>query len=166
MYMQSARLLVYILCMNSLTMSLLALFAGSAIAMQSGMSGQLGKILNNPLYASFVIYFSSLIFTIPALFIFKSQVPDLELLRSVPGHLWFTGGLLSVLALSSIYWLMPRLGVSGIMSLVLTGQIFAAMIAGHFGWFDLPLTPLNWRMSLGAILLVGGVFLINGGKTV
>jgi transporter family-2 protein len=39
--------------------------------------------------------------------------------------------------------------------------MLAAVIAGHFGWFDLPVKPITPGKLVGVIALVTGVVLLN-----
>ncbi len=43
----------------------------------------------------------------------------------------------------------------------LTGQLLIALVATHFGWFNLPITTINHTKLLGAVLLIGGMIFIN-----
>ena len=59
------------------------------------------------------------------------------------------------------YYLIPKMGVGSMMSYALSGQIIIAVLASHFGWFDLPVKPLSLVKLLGAATLIFGVFLLN-----
>jgi len=47
------------------------------------------------------------------------------------------------------------------MSYALSGQILIAIVASHFGWFELPVKPITQLKIAGALSLVTGVLLIN-----
>lgn len=147
--------------MTSLSFILLAFIAGTAIAAQASMNAQLGVLLQNTLLASLVAFFSGFVFTLISFISMQKNLPDYQTVSKVPVYLWFTGGLLSAFAISSFYWLIPRMGVAGMISAALAGQLCLAMIAGHYGWFNLPVTPLTPYKLLGAISLVMGIVLIN-----
>jgi transporter family-2 protein len=82
-------------------------------------------------------------------------------IKSVPWYLWFTGGALSAFGVGMFYYLIPKMGVGSMMSYALSGQILIAIIASHFGWFDLPVKPINAIKFSGAIALIVGVLLLN-----
>jgi transporter family-2 protein len=144
---------------------LMTILAGVAIAFQSSMSGQLGKLLGNPLLATFALFCVSSVGLAAALFAWNIAPPDLSRLMRVPVHLWVAGSLLSIAALSTAYWLMPQIGVGRVMAGIVVGQVLTAMIAAHMGWFDLPRDSITWRKAAGAMLLLSGVFLINSEAT-
>lgn len=140
----------------------LALFAGAAIAIQAGLNASLGKQLGNPLFATVVAFGAGLGFTLLATLATARQLPDAVVVRAVPTYLWFTSGLLSASALIGLYWLIPRLGLGVTMSFVLAGQLIAALLAGHYGLFHLPVTPFTPTRLAGAAALLAGVILLNG----
>ncbi|MCZ4282802.1 DMT family transporter [Kiloniella laminariae] len=147
--------------MNTSILPFVAFVAGAAIAAQAALNSQLGLLLKNPIFATVVAFSASLVFTTLALVFTVRRVPDSSSLQSVPFYLWFTGGLLSAFAIASFYWLIPKIGAGSVVSAALTGQILLAMIAGHFGWFYLPVVPVTAVKLLGVALLVAGALLIN-----
>jgi len=47
------------------------------------------------------------------------------------------------------------------MSDALSDQILLAIIASHFGWFNLPIKPVDSLKIIGVVLLVMSVLFIN-----
>ena len=43
--------------------------------------------------------------------------------------------------------------------MLLTGQILSAMLLSHFGWLGSPVAPVSLTNVMGALLMIGGVFL-------
>jgi len=148
----------------NLKMTLLSILAGAFIGIQSSLSGQLGHQLKNPLYATFTIFAFSTFFLIIFFVFMKSPLPTMSLLESVPKHLWFTGSLLSIIALSIIYWQMPQIGVAPVVMGVIVGQIVISIVASHFGWFNLPRSILTLEKMIGIGLVLIGLYFINGGN--
>jgi len=142
-------------------LSLLALVAGAAIAIQATMNAQLGVLLKNSMMGTTIAFLFSFIFTISAMLLSARNYPNLAEVKLVPLYLWFTGGALSAFGVGMFYYLIPKMGVGPMMSFALSGQILIAIIASHLGWFNLPIKPINTFKIIGAILLIGGVLLIN-----
>lgn len=142
--------------------TLVALLAGAAIAVQAGLNASLGKQLGHPLFATVVAFGAGLGFTLIATLFVARLLPDAVVVRAVPMHLWFAGGLLSALAIVGVYWLIPRIGIATTMSFALTGQLLVALLAGHYGWFQLPVTAVSPTKIAGAVALLVGVVLVNG----
>lgn len=147
--------------MNQLTLAILAFTGGVCLAVQGGLNAQLGVILKNPLMAAVVAFAGSSVMA--ALFVLFSTktYPTYQQLKDVPLHLWFTGGLLSVLGAGLYYYTMPKLGMSSMIALGLGGQIIFSVIAGHFGLFNLPVQPIDYKRILGVVAILLGLFLVN-----
>lgn len=142
--------------------AVLALLAGAAIAVQAGLNASLGRQLGNPLFATAVAFGAELGFTLLATLAVARQMPEAAVVRAVPAYLWVAGGLLSASAIVSLYWLIPRIGLGATMSFALTGQLLLALVAGHFGWFQLPIEAVSPARMAGAAALLVGVVMVNG----
>ncbi|MCE2572973.1 DMT family transporter [Motilimonas eburnea] len=142
-------------------LAVLALAAGGAIALQASMNAQLGVLLKSAMLATSVAFLCSCLFTVAALLTATKQYPQWHEVRAVPIYLWFSGGALSAFGVAMFYYLIPKMGVGSMMSYALSGQIIIAVLASHFGWFDLPVKPLSLVKLIGAVTLIFGVFLLN-----
>ncbi len=147
--------------MNQLTLAILAFIGGVCLAAQGGLNAQLGVILKNPLMAAVVAFVSSSIIAGLLVAFTVKTYPSVQQLREVPFHLWFTGGMLSVLGAGLYYYTMPKLGISSMIALGLGGQIIFSVIAGHFGLFNLPVQPIDFKRILGVAAILLGLFLVN-----
>ncbi|OUS28204.1 hypothetical protein A9Q99_11730 [Gammaproteobacteria bacterium 45_16_T64] len=142
-------------------LSLLALVAGAAIAIQSSMNAQLGVLLKSSMLSTSVAFLCSGVFTVCAMLLSTKHYPQAAELKSVPWYLWFSGGALSAFGVGMFYYLIPKMGVGSMMSYALSGQMLIAITASHFGWFGLPVTSINTVKAFGAISLIAGVLLLN-----
>lgn len=142
-------------------LSLLAFIAGAAIAIQASMNAQLGVLLKSSIVGTSIAFLVSCIFTIAAMMLSTKHCPQISDIKSVPIYLWFTGGALSATGVGLFYYLIPKMGMGSMMSYALSGQILVAIVASHFGWFNLPEKPLDLIKAIGAIALISGVVLLN-----
>lgn len=147
--------------MNANTLSLIAFVAGIAMTTQASMNARLGALVNNALFATSVAFLSSFIFISLILFLFSKKLPELHTIKTIPIYLWFAGGLLSSFGVATFYWLIPKIGVSSLITFALSGQLVAAMISSHFGWFQLPQSPITATKLAGLACLLVGVILSN-----
>jgi transporter family-2 protein len=147
--------------MNHFTLLSLAFIGGVFLAIQGGLNAQLGVLLKHPLWAALTAFSCSALFALLFLLLQTTKLPDLNALRSVPGYLWFAGGLFSVLGIGLYYYTIPRLGVSTMISLGLSGQLIFAVVAGHFGWFGMPVEPMDLKRIAGVITMIFGILLIH-----
>jgi transporter family-2 protein len=141
----------------------LAFLAGIALATQASLNSQLGQILSSSLLATFVAFTSSSLIMSFVLLSYVKKLPSLEVIKSVPIYLWFTGGLLSAFALALFYYLIPKIGILPLVSLSLAGQLLFAVIVGHFGFFNFPVTTIDPSKIIGVASMLLAIFLINKG---
>jgi len=142
-------------------LSLLAMGAGAAITVQATMNAQLGVLLKSSMLGTSIAFLFSCVFTVLAMMLWSKQYPQLTDMKAVPLYLWFSGGALSAFGVGMFYYLIPKMGVASMMSYALSGQIIVATIISHFGWFDLPLKPINLLKISGIIALIVSMLLIN-----
>ena len=147
--------------MNPYILYFLAIIGGVFLAAQGGLNSNLGVLLKNPLLASVVAFFCSTVFAFILVVIHVKNTPSWIEIKQIPMYLWFTGGLFSVLGISLYYYTIPKLGISSMISLGLFGQLAFSVIAGHFGWLNLPTEPITMKRILGVIAMLSGILLIN-----
>jgi transporter family-2 protein len=75
----------------------------------------------------------------------------------------WAGGAFGVCFISLALMLLPKLGASGFVALALAGQMLASLMLDHFGLFGLAERQLTTPRVVGALLLMGGVALIQFG---
>ena len=147
-------------------LSLFALAAGAAIAIQAAMNAKLGVLLNSAMMGTSVAFFFSCVFAVSAMVLWAilfstKPYPQMADIKSVPVYLWFSGGALSAFGVGMFYYLIPKMGVGSMMSYALSGQILIAILASHYGWFELPVKPITTLKIAGALALIAGVLLLN-----
>ncbi|WP_298418307.1 DMT family transporter [uncultured Kordia sp.] len=147
--------------MNNYGLLVLAFLGGVFLAMQGGLNAQLGILLKNPLLASFIAFCCSTVFAFMFVLINLKSFPTKVQLQEIPFYLWFTGGLFSVIGISLYYYTIPKLGISTMISIGLSGQLIFAVVAGNYGWLNLPLEPVTFKKIIGTIAMISGAILIN-----
>lgn len=147
--------------MNQYLLTLLAFWGGAFLALQGSLNAQLGVLLKNPLLASLIAFCSSTFFALLLVVFTVKNYPTYTEIRQIPIYLWFAGGLFSLIGISMYYYTIPKLGLATMISFGLCGQLCFAIIAGHFGWFNLPLEPISFRRFSGLIAMIIGILLIN-----
>ncbi|WP_282084958.1 DMT family transporter [Aquimarina algiphila] len=147
--------------MNQYILSIIAFIGGVFLAAQGGLNAHLGVLLKNPILASVVAFFCSTIFAVTFILFTVKDIPTWTDIKEIPVYLWFSGGLFSVLGVSLYYYTIPKLGISTMISLGLFGQLTFSILAGHFGWLNLPTEPITIKKIIGAISMIAGIVLIN-----
>lgn len=142
--------------MNNLTLTLLMLCGGFAIAIQPSINARLARKIGS--YESSMISFAVGTLALAAVVTLAGRGN----LRSLTNASWWelTGGFLGAFFVTLTIICVPRLGTTAVMAAIITGQLAAGALLDHFGLFglrQLPLTPL--RLA-GMILLAAGAALV------
>lgn len=138
---------------------LLAIVAGALIPVQAAANAALSKsIQGNVPFAALTLFVVAGAASVVAVLLAGGQLPTTVALRAAP---WWSylGGLIVAFYVFTITFLAPRLGVGTAISLIVTGQIGAALAIDHLGLLRSPMLPLTPARLVGAALMAVGVFL-------
>jgi transporter family-2 protein len=142
---------------------LLAAFAGAVVPFQSAFNSNLARGLGHPLWATLASLLVSVLVLLPVILALRLPLPSLGFISKAPLWMW-AGGAFGVCFVALAVMLLPKLGASGFVALALAGQVIASMLLDHFGLFGLVEKQLTMSRVLGALLLIGGVVLIQFGE--
>ncbi|TDK47959.1 DMT family transporter [Algoriphagus formosus] len=147
--------------MENLQLMGLAFGVGILIVMQGSLNAQLGVRLDNALLASSINLLVSGGLAVVVLLFASQNLSALSRVQAIPVYLLFVGGILSFLAITSFYYVIPKIGIATTVAFGLSGQLIFAAIASHFGWFGLPVEPITLKRVAGIILMIFSVSLIK-----
>ena len=138
---------------------LLALLAGMATMIQTGINSQLQIVwAKSSILAAFVSFFVGTLCLLFYLLVTRTSLPPLPA-KFVPWH-WI-GGLFGAFFISATVYVAPRLGATTMIGLVLAGQLSVSLILDHFGLIGYAQKSITWQRVLGAFFVGGGAFLIR-----
>ena len=138
----------------------LAVIAGAVVPFQSAINANLGRGLGHPLWATLASLLVSIVVLLPVMLALRLPLPSLAFITQAPLWMW-AGGAFGVCFISLALMLLPKLGASGFVALALAGQMLASLMLDHFGLFGLAERQLTTPRVVGALLLRGGVALIQ-----
>ena len=150
--------------LHGIGLLLLAVIAGAVVPFQSAINANLGRGLGHPLWATLASLLVSILVLLPIMLAMRVPLPSVAFISKAPLWMW-AGGAFGVCFISLALVLLPKLGASGFMALALAGQVVASLVLDHFGWFGLVQRQVSLPRVLGALLLIGGVVLIQFGGT-
>ncbi len=140
----------------------MALLAGALLPFQAAANAGVGRALGHPFWGATTSLIISLAVMVPMLILAKAPMPNFANALNGPWWLWI-GGVLGAFYVISATILTPRLGAGGFLVAVVAGQMVMAVLVDHFGLMGLEPKPINLIRVLGVLLILGGVFLIQGG---
>ncbi|WP_452219045.1 DMT family transporter [Lacinutrix undariae] len=147
--------------MKLITFYILAFTGGVLLAAQAAYNTQLSSIVKHPILAVVSASISSALFGSFFIFLFEKENIQYNAIQQVPWYLWGIGGLFSMIGISLYIYTIPKIGISKMIAIGLCGQIIFSLIAGKFGWLNLPTEPITTKRLIGAITMITGIILIN-----
>ena len=136
---------------------ILITLGGMLIAMQAPINAALGRAIESSVAAaalSFGVGFAVLM----AVTLLSGEAQALPRAASVPKWL-LLGGALGAIYVWSALWAVPILGVLTTMTLLILGQMIAAILLDHYGAFGLAAHDVSpWRV-LAVVLVAAGAVL-------
>lgn len=139
----------------------LAFIGGVFLAVQAGFNTQLGSFLKQPLIAVVSTSITSAVLGLVVLTFIGKQEISFSAIQQTPWHLWVIGGVFSMVGISLYFYTIPKLGISKMIALGLCGQLVFSIIAGKFGWLNLPVEPITAKKLIGVAAMILGIILIN-----
>jgi len=141
---------------NTILLIGIAILGGVAVTLQGQFMGIMEQIFGTK-GSVFITYASGGLIVV--LFTLITGV-NLENWRKVPWYA-FGAGVLGLIIVSSIGFVIPRLGVAGGFMLIIASQFVLAALIDHFGWFQAASRPLDLPRMAGLGLMMVGVWLVN-----
>jgi bacterial/archaeal transporter family-2 protein len=140
---------------------LLALLAGSAVAIQTGANAQLKVIVQSPIITACISFLvGSAILLLYVLIANRQYIPELNVISQISWWKWM-GGVLGAAYITTVVIVAPKIGAANTLGFIMAGQLIAAVVFDHFGWIGFVVRPVNlWRIS-GIVFLLLGIFLIR-----
>lgn len=134
----------------------LSALSGVLIAVMMLLNASLGAAIG-VLESSFVVHLVGTLFAfVLILFFFRGS--NVFQIKKTPKHL-FAGGLLGVVVVLISNFVVPKLGMVLTAGLFLTGNMIFAVVADHFGLFNLPVFKVTKRRMVGLLCAAMGLFL-------
>ncbi len=140
--------------------TLIVLIIGCILAIQGSINTQLTTFLKHPLQGALVNFAVGTVCLIGLNFLFRTSMPDFSHVKTAPFYL-FMGGLLGAVFVSSVIFFIPKIGVTTVLAASIAGQLIAASIIDHYGYFGISIHPISTGKIIGILLLLSGIFLIQ-----
>ena len=139
---------------------LVAILVGVVLPVQAGVNAQLRIGVGHPLLAAFVSFAVGTLALLGLNLALRVPLPSGDAVARLSWWHWI-GGLLGAAYIYLAILLAPRLGAATLVAAIVSGQMVASLLLDHFGWVGYPQQPLTPARAVGALLVIGGVLLIQ-----
>jgi len=143
-----------------LLLVVLTVITGGILPIQAGLNSKLARASGSSVIAALISFLVGTVALVLYLIITRREAVQWPALKAVP--LWFfAGGLIGAFYVAVITYIVPGLGAALTFSLVVTGQMIAAMVIDHYGWLGMTVKEISLGRMAGVILLIAGVIMIR-----
>ena len=146
--------------MHTTIFALLAVGAGSCIALQAAANGKFRQNINSPEYAAFFSICGTFATAVFTMLLLRPPAPSALALRETQWWNWIGGPLGALIVLAGAA-LTQRLGAAAFIALVVGGQLLCSLLLDHYALMGLNEQPVTPGRLLGALLVVAGVLCIK-----
>lgn len=130
---------------------------------QTTINSSLGQQLHSPVMAALVSFTigTILLFILTLIFNKSLKITTYNPTQGKLKPLYFIGGILGVVFVTTNIILMPHLGAAVTTIVVMLGQMVMGIIIDHFGLFGTPTNKVTLRKIIGIIALMLGIILLR-----
>jgi bacterial/archaeal transporter family-2 protein len=138
----------------------LGLAAGAALPLQGAVNAQLRADLDAPVAAGAWSFVVAAVAMAAVLALSRPSGARVDRLGGVPWWGWL-GGLCGATYVTSVFLLIPEIGVAPTIGLTVAGQQLASVVVDRYGLLRLQRRPISHRRAAGVAALLAGVALIH-----
>jgi transporter family-2 protein len=132
---------------------------GATLALQVGMAATMRSHVGSPMAAALVNFAVGTLFLFIAVALGRGSLAGLAQVGAAPWWAW-GAGILGGLYITASAAFGSSLGGATFLTLVVAGQMTAALALDHYGLLGFPVRPLDaWRVG-GALLVIAGMLLL------
>ena len=143
-----------------LLLLLLVALGGAGLTLQMAWNARLRTSTGSPVLTTIISVFVTLLSLALVWASGATNRGSIPAFNSLPKWAWFGGVFAAYYLVASLIGI-PKLGAAAVFSLVIAGQMVAALILDSTGAFGVTQIPLSTSRVLGAALLLIGVILIQ-----
>ena len=143
-----------------LILALLVALGGAGLTLQAAWNARLRASTSSPVLTVIISVVVTLLSLVLVWASGATERGSLPAFNALPTWAWFGGVFAAVYLVVSLVAL-PKLGAAAVFSLVIAGQMVAALIVDSTGAFEAAKIPMSLARGLGAALLLLGVILIQ-----
>lgn len=140
---------------------IIAIIAGVLIPIQSGLNAKLGEAAKNPVLGALLSFIIGTLGLLTYCLINRADFANVKSAAQIPWYYW-TGGLMGAFFVYTLIIVPPRLGIALTLGITVAAQMIFGMVLDHYGLLGFPQDSITLTKVAGALLIIGGVFLLRG----
>lgn len=129
---------------------------GAFIGMQGPMATMIDQKMGL-LESVFIVHLGGVIVSLLPLLIFQ-RGGKLGQWRSLPWYVYLAG-VLGLIVFAVVTYLIPQIGVTSTMLLLIVGQFIIGAVMDHYGWFEMTMRPFSLPKLIGVVVMLLGAWI-------
>ena len=142
----------------NLLLACLAVAAGGSFVAQQTVNANLRAELGSAWWAGCISYAGGTLAMLVMILLLREPLLSAGMVGRSTWWSW-TGGLLGAFYIAVSILLLPRLGATTVVGLIVVGQMLTSVAFDHFALMGAPHYPISSARFLGAVLLIAGAVL-------
>jgi transporter family-2 protein len=139
---------------------LVVVVAGVSVSLQQVVNARLRAELGSPWWAGLVSFLGGTLVMLIVVVTTGESLPSGTVVARTSWASW-TGGIFGALFVGVAILMVPRLGATAFVALVVVGQMLGSLTFDHFGVLGIPQHSASPVRLVGAALLILGVVLVR-----
>jgi bacterial/archaeal transporter family-2 protein len=139
---------------------LIAIAIGTIMPTQAAINNKLTTFTQSPVLAALISFFVGTVTLLIYCLVGGIPLSNLSFTRNAPPVAWI-GGFIGAIYVSMVAFLVPRLGVALLFSLIVAGQMLITLVFDHYGILGVPVKAINLPRLIGVLLVIAGVILVR-----
>ncbi|MEA2572844.1 MAG: bacterial/archaeal transporter family-2 protein [Chloroflexia bacterium] len=135
---------------------LIGLVGGFSVGFQAPIVGAMSQRIGGAA-SSFIVHVGGSI--VAGILLLARHGEKIGEWRGLPWYM-LASGAFGVILYLTLTRTLPELGAGVSVTLIIVGQLFVGMAIDHFGWFDLPVRPMDPARIVAAVLLLIGSYIM------
>ena len=140
--------------------TLIAFVAGVSFVFQQAVNSNLRVEIGSPWWSGFASYLGGTIIMLIVAVTLREPFPSAAIMARSHGMSW-TGGLFGAVYIAISILLLPRLGATTVIALIVAGQMIGSLAFDHLGLFGLPMHHVTTPRVAGALFLLAGAVMVR-----
>lgn len=143
---------------------IMGLIIGMFFPIQASISARLSSYSKTPLTASFIAFSLGTVILLIINLIVNPIGISVGINFSYPLYVFIGGAIAGVGFNVANIILFSKLGASVTTIITVTGQMIVGILIDHFGWFGVPVNPITITRSIGTIIMIFAISLVQPKK--
>ena len=134
----------------------IGIVSGAAIGMQGPMSTIIAQRMGL-LESVFLVHLGGVVVALVPLLLFQGG-GKLSSWRELPWYVYLAGAL-GLVVFAAVTYLIPQIGATTTMMLIIVGQFMIGAVMDHFGWFEMAVRPFSPQKLVGLVVMMIGAWI-------